>query len=155
MATPALLDLSATSAPAGVPSRPSPVGRPRLVVLEGGRGRTGPVSSPLCRPVRHPAALVRRRRLVLLITVAALAFLAASWFDDGASVPTQAEVSSLTVDDDAVYVVQPGDTLWSIARRLGSNGDVRATVDALIDRHGSASVSVGDRLPLTGLAPDP
>jgi LysM repeat protein len=37
----------------------------------------------------------------------------------------------------ATYVVAPGDTLWSIARRLQPTGDVRPLVDALAaSRHG-------------------
>jgi hypothetical protein len=87
--------------------------------------------------------------------IAVLAFLAAGWLDGGAEVPTQAGSAPLALDADAVYVVQAGDTLWSIARRLAPEVDVRATVDALIDRHGSASIAVGDRLPVSGLADDP
>jgi Tfp pilus assembly protein FimV len=44
------------------------------------------------------------------------------------------------------YVVQPGDTIWSIARRLQPTGDVRALVDALVERNGGAALDVGQRL---------
>jgi hypothetical protein len=49
-------------------------------------------------------------------------------------------------------VVQPGDTLWSIARRLQPEGDVRPLVDALADRNGGAGVQAGQRLWLDDLA---
>jgi len=45
-------------------------------------------------------------------------------------------------------VVEPGDTLWSIARRLQPNGDVRPLVDRLIAAQGSALIEPGDRIAL-------
>jgi LysM repeat protein len=45
-----------------------------------------------------------------------------------------------------LYVVQPGDTLWSIAAEIDPTGDVRATVDALAGLNGGSSLSVGQRL---------
>jgi nucleoid-associated protein YgaU len=48
-----------------------------------------------------------------------------------------------------VYVVQPGDTLWSIATRLDPGADPRPLVDRLVAAHGSATLHVGEviRLP--------
>jgi LysM domain len=144
---------SIRSAPAAAPSDRR--GRPHLVVLEGGRGQTGLVSSPPCHPVRLPAAVVRRRRLVLLGSLAAVLFVAASWFDGGAEVPGAvaggaggAASAPLDRPPGAIYVVQPGDTLWSIARRLDPDGDVRATVDRLVAAHGSSSIAAGDTIPI-------
>jgi nucleoid-associated protein YgaU len=34
------------------------------------------------------------------------------------------------------YVVRAGDTLWSIAERLGGGGDPRPLIDAIADRNG-------------------
>jgi Tfp pilus assembly protein FimV len=48
----------------------------------------------------------------------------------------------------SVYVVQPGDTLWSIARKLVPEGDVRAEVDRLADLNGTAALQAGERLQL-------
>lgn len=45
-----------------------------------------------------------------------------------------------------LYIVQPGDTLWSIAVGIDSEGDVRNTVDYLADTNGGSSISVGQRL---------
>ena len=47
------------------------------------------------------------------------------------------------------YVVQPGDTLWALARtRVGPAGDPRPVVDLIRERNGLATseLSVGDRL---------
>jgi hypothetical protein len=48
---------------------------------------------------------------------------------------------------DGRYVVQPGDTLWSIASSL-TEGSVRGYVDDLIELNGSASIDVGQALVL-------
>ena len=46
----------------------------------------------------------------------------------------------------AGVVVEPGDTVWSIAESLARDGDVRPVVDALVDANGGADLEVGDRL---------
>jgi hypothetical protein len=43
-------------------------------------------------------------------------------------------------------VVQPGDTLWSIASRVAPNADPRAVVDKLAAQIGTSDLQVGDRL---------
>jgi nucleoid-associated protein YgaU len=48
------------------------------------------------------------------------------------------------------YVVQPGDTLWSIAEQLAPDADRRAVVDALNEVSGGASLQPGQRLYLPG-----
>ncbi len=48
----------------------------------------------------------------------------------------------------STYVVQPGDTFWSIARRLRPDGDPRPLVDRLVAEHGSAVLHVGERIAL-------
>jgi hypothetical protein len=47
-----------------------------------------------------------------------------------------------------VYVVQPGETLWDIARRLQPSGDVRPLVDRLAKAAGRAPLQIGQRLVL-------
>ncbi len=56
----------------------------------------------------------------------------------------------LPVDAGRVYVVQPGDTFWSIAREVEPAGDVRPVVDRLVAEHGGSTLVVGEpiRLPL-------
>ncbi len=48
----------------------------------------------------------------------------------------------------AVYVVQPGDTFWEIARRLRPNDDPRPLVARMVAEHGTPVLVVGERLPL-------
>jgi len=48
----------------------------------------------------------------------------------------------------ATYVVQPGDTYWTIARRLQPMGDVRVLVDHLSADHGGAPLQPGEQLAL-------
>lgn len=46
------------------------------------------------------------------------------------------------------YVVQPGDTLWSVARTLRPNGDLRPLVDHLGRHTGGRPLQVGQRIAL-------
>jgi LysM domain len=45
-----------------------------------------------------------------------------------------------------VYVVQPGDTLWSIAEAIAPDADPRPVVDALREANGGPTLHAGDRL---------
>jgi hypothetical protein len=47
-----------------------------------------------------------------------------------------------------VWVVGPGDTLWNIARAIGSRGDIRPVVDRLSAEVGGHPLQVGERIPL-------
>lgn len=46
----------------------------------------------------------------------------------------------------ARYVVQPGDTVWSIATELAEGGDVRPVVDAIVDVRGTAPLQPGETI---------
>jgi len=95
---------------------------------------------------------------VLLVLAASRA--AATFRDVPASVPERRPVPALAAAAAAGsaataprraasgYVVQPGDTLWSIARRLQPEGDVRPLVDRLVDLNGGTDLAVGQRLPI-------
>lgn len=41
-------------------------------------------------------------------------------------------------------IVEPGDTMWSIARRIQPAGDVRPLVDRLVAAHGTVVLQPGD-----------
>jgi hypothetical protein len=47
-----------------------------------------------------------------------------------------------------VYVVQPGDTVWGIARSVQPQGEVRPLVDRLEHELGGKALYVGERLVL-------
>jgi Tfp pilus assembly protein FimV len=102
------------------------------------------------RPRRLPdrATRVRRRRLVVLVAAVVLAFAlagAAQLVSGVASVEDPPRPEPIPGSE---YVVQPGDTLWSIAARLAPDDDPRAVVDALRAANGGADLQVGDRLDL-------
>ncbi len=130
------------------PDHPFP-SRPPLRVLEGGR-------SP------RQVARYRRRRMVVAMVLVAIA-----------GVTTIGVRATLPILRSAVpgahpvappgsagragapwVVVRPGDTLWSIARRLAPGGDVRAAVDRLANVHGTGPLQVGERLPVAAAKGD-
>jgi hypothetical protein len=137
--TAAALQLAPRTQPTTPPPGPGSPRRPALRVLEGGRA-----PSRLAQQ-----AVYRRRRLVavaLLVLTALVVLLLASAVvasaGGGTPVPAAGTASSV------VHVVQPGDTLWTIARELEPNSDVRLTVDRLVDLNGGAPLTVGQRLVL-------
>jgi Tfp pilus assembly protein FimV len=120
-------------------------------------------------PVTRPGARIyRRRRLAVLgatLSVIAVAVVLASQAFTSAP-PTDVRIapaaaspvvhepaaygaSGQRVPDRAVYVVQPGDTIWSIARALDPTGDPRAMVDRIAELNGSSALQPGQRLRLT------
>ena len=120
--------------------------RPALRLVHGGAG-----------PSR---AVYRRRRLaallVLVAAVAVVALLLVPMVRAGmgalggnpltpAGAPAAPGLKPVAAD---VVVVQSGDTLWSIARRLQPTGDVRPLVDRLAAAHGHGPLQPGERLPV-------
>ena len=121
---------------------------------------------------RPSVDVYRRRRRVavaLIITFAAAACLGvralASRGDVTASIPTVTpmgssilytevgqDVSGAFVQGPQYYVVQEGDTMWSIASSLVASstgsGDIRSMVRELIALNGEAGIEVGQRLTL-------
>jgi hypothetical protein len=97
--------------------------------------------SPRRRPA-PTAATFRRRRLVaaalLLLVAVALANLVVQL--GGGRVGEPRPVAERSV------VVEPGDTVWSIAQSLAGDGDVRPVVDAIVAANGGADLRAGDRL---------
>lgn len=120
-----------------VPLRPAPLPVLRLV----------PPSLP------DRATRIRRRRLAVLVaavvlaasTVVAAQAIAGLARVDGTARPEVVELHPVPVADQR-YVVQPGDTLWSIATEIAPDDDPRAVVDALREANGSPNLQVGDEL---------
>lgn len=106
-------------------------------------------------PARPSTARFMVRRTVAAVVLIAL--LIGSWAAVSAmasvALPADAALGGVPApqiaDSDQVYVVAPGDTLWSIARALQPTGDVRPLVHQLSELNGGADLDVGQpvRLP--------
>ena len=103
-------------------------------------------------PRRAPAYGLRRLLVLVALTLLlALAALVADAAFGALSATPEGAARSAGADPAAsaeVYVVQPGDTLWSIAAEMAPDADPRAVVDELIHLNGSASLQIGQRLVL-------
>jgi hypothetical protein len=125
----------------------SPAELQRLVVV-----RTAPTLTRAT--ARLPTTVYRRRRAVALLVavsvatalVLAVGGLLAS-FRGGPRTASERFGSPASI-----YVVQPGDTFWDIARRLAPTGDPRPLVARLVAAHGSPVLVPGERLALPGAA---
>jgi LysM domain len=84
------------------------------------------------------------------VAVALLAALALPWGGAGGrplATPGSA-LAGTTLTAHTPYIVQPGDTLWSIAVRLDPNGDPRPLVAQMADEVGGDAVNPGEHLVL-------
>lgn len=146
-----------------------------------------PMADPwvAARPNRPDAQAFRRRRAVVLLTLAAVLLVAAAFVrlalagsgggalttagssgaaassSGGAAASTSSgagarqssgagarQVSSGGATGGHTYVVQPGDTLWSIVLATGRYGDPRPEVDRLSDQLHGTALQPGQRLQL-------
>ena len=69
---------------------------------------------------------------------------------DGASTDAASDLGAGRSARSSTYVVQPGDTLWTIARALQPVGDPAALVRALAKANGGSTLDVGDVLAIPG-----
>ena len=121
--------------------------RPALRLVQGGR---------LAEP---SPAVYRRRRVVALVLAVAFVVVAMSGAravlrplagPDGGR-PLSATVGSAPATaGHETLLVQPGETLWDVARELQPTGDVRSLVDELASLNGGASLEAGQTLVLPG-----
>ena len=130
-----------------------PTARPLAVVAE--PRRTARPAGPATAG-RPSTATYRRRRLVAAALILG-ALLAGSWVLGalgGGSLAASERGSSSHVElqvqpvSRSTYVVAPGDTLWSIARALQPEGDVRPVVDALAAARQGRPLEVGETIVL-------
>lgn len=130
--------------------------RPVLIgpVRDRNQDRGWPAESrPAGRPER--AVYLRRRLLVvgilLLATAAALVLVRSAMAGTGGETltPTGAaagRAASVSPAGATVYVVKPGDTLWSIAHALDPKGDERPLVARLAAELGGATLYPGETI---------
>lgn len=121
-----------------LPVRPA---RPELRLVEGGRSAARP-----------SASVYRRRRIVaalaLIVVVGALLALTLQLVDGASGAVTASGPGGAAASTVVVHIVEPGDTMWSIARSLQPSGDVRSLVDELVSANGGASLQIGDQIVL-------
>jgi nucleoid-associated protein YgaU len=130
------------------PARPLPGaargGRPPTPAPAVAAPAVGPsAASPAVGPVS--AAVIRRRRLLalaLLVAVAASVVLLAAHVGH-ADAELQGPPPAAPV-----YVVQRGDTLWTIAAEVAPGADTRTVVEKLSDAAGGSSLTPGQRIEL-------
>lgn len=113
-----------------------------------------PAASRAIGPSGHrlPASTYRRRRVVaaVLAVGAVLVLWVALGLLGGGPLfaPERPGATSAGLGPGEVYVVQPGDTFWSIAVRLRPQADPRPLVDRMVAAHGGTTLHVGERLRL-------
>lgn len=100
---------------------------------------------------RRATSASARQRVIRLAALAALAAFGAivlsTRFADANEVSPGTNVFPAgSVSSAVVVIVQPGETLWSVARALQPSGDVRPLVSRLTRDHGGSGVRAGDRL---------
>jgi len=122
-----------------VQSRPTAVRLPRGVPIAEARPRPGVVSELTYRRRRAAAAGIVVAALVVVQGLLSLA--------GGGPAPERPQ-APIASDRFATYVVQPGDTFWSIARAIDPEHDPRPLVDRMVAAHGTAVLRVGERIAL-------
>ena len=124
-----------------------------------------PADGGFDRPLRQTQQVYARRRLLAVLMLVSLVAVAwagtssvlASRGSVPASTPAVRPVAAATslvaganVDSEAAatYIVQPGDTLWSIAARMRGDRSLADYVAVLVDANGGASLAIGQQLVL-------
>ena len=96
------------------------------------------------RPIQSKYGIRRVLAGVMLVILGAL-----MWTVLGHVAGLNNETVGADISPDApqeIYIVQSGDTLWSIAMSIDGDGDPRTTVDRLAEMNGGSSLYIGQRL---------
>ncbi len=102
------------------------------------------VATPRSR--RTSPTTFRRRRIVAAVLAAGVVVVAGQAGGALGGSPLAAPERRPTASSVQTVVVQPGDTLWAIARRLAPGEDPRPLVDQLAAAHGSGPLLPGQVL---------
>jgi LysM domain len=102
------------------------------------------VATPWSR--RTSPTTFRRRRIVAAVLAAGVVVVAGQAGGALGGSPLAAPERRPTAPSLQTVVVQPGDTLWSIAKRLVPGEDPRPIVDELASAHGSGPLLPGQVL---------
>jgi nucleoid-associated protein YgaU len=108
---------------------------------------------------RSASQVYARRRLMVVLTMAAIVLVlvvsagrvVANRGGAPASAPTIRPANAVVVGGDVaadVYVVQPGDTLWSIGEQFHGRAALADYVDALVSANGGTELQVSQALTL-------
>ncbi|MGH9082880.1 MAG: LysM peptidoglycan-binding domain-containing protein [Acidimicrobiales bacterium] len=148
MAIAPISDLLAPGALGRIPARPElwlvrPGG---AAAAKEGAGAAGTCPRPRASGCRRARLAVRRRRALLLMAIAGMVAALAVPVTALGGRPAGGGAGPSAAGGSAVYVVQPGDTLWSIASRLDRGGDPRPLAEALVHETGSSVVVPGERI---------
>ncbi|MEY2566449.1 MAG: hypothetical protein QOE35_978 [Actinomycetota bacterium] len=122
--------------------------RPNLVLVPPYEGPTHRTHRTISR-----RSTLRRRRVAVLAAIVLLVLAgqfavhtASAWLGGGSLAAS--EPRSAAAPASAVYVVQPGDTLWTLARRAHPAGDLRPVVGRLAAALGDRPLRAGQRIVL-------
>ena len=134
----------------------APARRPDLRLLAGGRAPSRGPAAPWAELGLTRTTLVIVL-LALVVTTGGVIALGQGRFASVAPAPASATGPSVAssarpqvATGTATVLVRPGDTMWSIARRLQPSGDVRPLVDRLVAANGTDRITPGDQLLLGG-----
>lgn len=97
-------------------------------------------------PVRPTKPLLVAGSILLFLVLAGITIVAGR---GGFADIARSTAPSVTVEDSGRSVrIEPGDTVWSIARRIQPSGDVRPLVDRILALNGGPDLTAGERLAL-------
>lgn len=113
------------------------------------RTRRAPRSAPAAPRASSsvsPRTYARRRIVAALVLTVLILVAWAALRGVGVALPLAGSEPSTSMAPVAssTYVVQPGETLWSVARRLDPDGDPRPVVDRLAAANGGAQIRAGE-----------
>jgi hypothetical protein len=108
------------------------------------------------RTYQPEARVYRRRRAVALMALVAVALVAVTGVrlalagSGGGALTASGSSGASSLSAGRIYVVQPGDSLWSIVEATGRGGDPRPEVDRLAAQLDGRPLLPGQRLLLPG-----